>query len=216
MEMEIARLVLEYLRVLLSPQVVSGAVIVFSLVAFRVPVERLIDRIRSVRGPGGTGADFGEQLRTAEEVKPELAKTHELKAGEQLTVTDAGGARTTPAPTDAQQALERLARWWAFEKIYRAIYRSQIDLLRFLERNPDHRASWSELQVFYQQGILAQGVPPQAYPYQNYMTFLANVGLIQWTTPPGAPEAQVTLTPLGDEFLHYLLLSNYNVFERPY
>ena len=220
--MEIARLVLDFLKALLSPQVVTGAVIVFFLVFFKLPVVQLIGRIKSLKGPVGTGAEFGEQLRTAEEVKPQLAKTHGVVAGEQLTLVDAppGPAIATPTPLPAQQAAalqaaQTLARWWVFEKVYRGIFKSQIELLRQLERNPNHRASWSELQVFYQQGILAQGIAPVTYPYQNYMNYLSNVGLIRWETPAGATEPQVTLTPLGIEFLQYLIANNYNIFERP-
>jgi hypothetical protein len=224
--MEIARFVLDLLKVILSAQVVTGAVIVFFLAFFRIPVAQLIGRIKSVKGPAGTGAEFSEQLRTVEEVKPQLAKTHEVALGEQLTLTDAA-AQGGPAPAAnaaaaaTQQAeatlqgLQTLGRWWIFEKVYRSIFRSQIELLRYLERKPDHRAGWSELQTFYQLGILAHGTAPETYPYQNYMNYLVNVGLIHWTTPPGAPEPQVTLTPLGVEFLQYLVLNNYNIFERP-
>ncbi len=34
-------------------------------------------------------------------------------------------------------------------------------------------------------------------------------------TPAGANEPQGTLTPLGLEFLKYLVANNYNIFERP-
>jgi hypothetical protein len=220
--MEIARLVLDFLKVLLSPQVVTGALVVFFLAFFKFPVVQLIGRIKSVKGPAGTGAEFGEQVRTAEEVKPQLIKTHEITPGEQLTLApDVATGTATPNATpdqnaaNALKAAQTLARWWVFEKVYRAVFRSQIELLRFLERKADHRASWSDLLVFYQQGILAQGIASETYPYQNYMVYLSNVGLIQWSTPAGAPEPQVTLTPLGTEFLQYLIFNNYNIFERP-
>jgi hypothetical protein len=197
MEMEIARLVLDFLKVLPSPQVVTGAVIVFFLVFFNLPVVQLINRIKSLKGPAGTGAEFGEQLRTAEEVKPQLAKTHGMVAGEQLTLGDVahGSTIATPTPASAQQAnalqaAQTLARWWVFEKVYRGIFKSQIELLRHLQHKADHRASWSELQVFYQQGILAQGVTPLGYPYQGPRAQLAPPARAS-TKSCGAPSSAV-------------------------
>lgn len=51
--METAKLVLEYLKVLLSAQVVAGAVIVAFLLRFKPEIGNLLNRIAKIKFPGG-------------------------------------------------------------------------------------------------------------------------------------------------------------------
>ena len=96
------------------------------------------------------------------------------------------------------------------------IFRSQINLLRYLQVQPERRARWTALFRFYQEGLLAQGIPAATYPHENYMGFLRNYGLIQWVLHPGGADADVVLTDFGHEFLQYLSGNNYNLQERPF
>lgn len=190
-----AVVVLEYLKVFLSPQVVVGAVAVFFLVRFSRSVEAMIERLSQFKA-AGVEATFVREQRQA---------------------TDQGQQAVEQAqPAQQTEALQRVARWWLFEKIYRFIFLSQIFLLRALQVAPGRAAPWSQLFVFYQQGILQKGVPATDYPYPNYMQFLKNWNLIQWQTPAGAVEAVVSLTAFGNEFLEYLNTQNYIITERPY
>jgi hypothetical protein len=70
-------------------------------------------------------------------------------------------------PPDQVAALQRMARWWAYERLYRVIFRSQIELLRFLEARPGQRARWTELIQFYQ-NALTRGLLPARTPYENF------------------------------------------------
>ena len=51
--METAKLVLEYLRVLLSPQIIVGIIGLVFLLLFREDIKALILRIAKIRFPGG-------------------------------------------------------------------------------------------------------------------------------------------------------------------
>lgn len=51
--MQLARLVLEYLRVFLSPAPVASVVVLVFVLCFRAEVRALIDRIATIRFPGG-------------------------------------------------------------------------------------------------------------------------------------------------------------------
>jgi len=222
-----AAVVLDYLKILLSPQVIWGVVVILFLLMFRAVIAAVIGRILSVKGPGGLEATFGAQNQAAQEaqrvIKETPGKALEINVGDQVAVSDVAGAKPgepQAAAKDAQLAqAQRLgqmfAHWWVFEKIFRDVFLSQINLLRYLDSRPNRQAKSSELWSFYKQGILDKGVVPTAYPWENYMRFLANWGLIRWTAAPAGQE-EVSLTDLGTEFLRYIERQNYIIHEKPY
>lgn len=202
------RLVLDYLRALLSTPVVVGAVIVFFLLKFKPGLDALLTKLASFKGPAGFELSFAaDQAKATEDVKKIQEQAH-VQVVEQQT--------HAPAAQNWENIAVEMGKWWAFERLFRSIYSSQIMLLRHLSTSPNQTARWSELVKFYQDGVLAKGVPAVQYPFENYMGFLRNAGLITWTLHPGAAEGDVTLTSLGQEFVNYLQSMNYNAFERPY
>lgn len=217
MILEIARLFLEYLKVFLSPHIAIVGAVLFFLLKYKAAVEvALTSRRISVKGPGGWEATIDQQRQATEHGTEAVHEAQQL-AQTALQVRVADDVATDEirrSLQQAQQLAQHYARWWAFEKIYRVIFRSQIYLLRHLQTRPDCRARWTELRSFYEQG----GVPTLAYPYENYMHFLRNNGLIEWTTAPypGGAEADVTLTDMGVDFLGYLATNNYNILEKPF
>jgi hypothetical protein len=192
-----ARLLLEYLRVVFSPQVIAGVVIIFFLARFRPSIEAAFARLTGFKG-AGIEASFDAQRQVAKQEQDVLRE-----------------AQHSPKPEEVE-GLQTLARWWAFERIWRMIYKSQVQLLRYLQSAAGRKARWNELIQFHHQGLTSQGVPPALYPYENYMLFLRNMGLIAWTGDPGTADVEVTLTDLGQEFLGYIATNNYNLLERPY
>jgi hypothetical protein len=195
-------LVLDYLRAVLSGPVVIGAVIAFFLVKFRLPVAALLTRLASAKGPGGFELSFVDQAKAAEDVKRIQEQTQPKEQAVQSVAV-------------WQKAALEMTKLWAFERLFRAIYRSQIMLLRHLANAPNQTARLAELMKYYQEGILEEDVPADKYPYENYMGFLRNAGLVTWSYG-GTDDADVKLTTLGQAFLDYLLRMNYNAFERPH
>ena len=116
----------------------------------------------------------------------------------------------------ARQQAWQFAQQWIFERVFRNIFRSQIDLLRHLQQSDPQQAPLSALLRFYEGGITGKGIPNTSYPYENYIGFLRNFGLIELAPASGTTERVVSLTPLGSNFLQYIERFNYNPFEKPF
>lgn len=69
--MKIATLVLEYLKVLLSPQIVVGAAGLVVLLFFREDIKALLLRVAKIRLPGGTEVSTSQSERQIKEEKIE-------------------------------------------------------------------------------------------------------------------------------------------------
>jgi len=67
--MEIAKLVLEYLKIIFAPQLIVGAITVFCVVVFREDIKALIRRIAKIKLPGG-----GEFVTQEDKLKEESSK----------------------------------------------------------------------------------------------------------------------------------------------
>lgn len=233
--MEIAKLVLEYVKVILSASVVGGAVAIVFIVLFRDAIRAALGRLSTFKAPGGFEGTFEAQRQAAEAESKRVEKVLEPKAleinvAETMKVEDSVQAKISgpaPAPgstpaatttTDLEQAKRQaatFAHWWAFEKIYRDVFQSQIYLLRYLEGRPNKQAKAQELYPFYQQGVLNKGIAAATYPWENYLRFLVNWGLIAWEPSPIPGQEEVKITPRGTGFLQYIAMNNYNVNEKP-
>jgi hypothetical protein len=234
-----ALVVLDYLRVLLSPHLVIGALVLFFLIRFRLVMEAGIARLTSFEGPAGIKATFEAQRLAieagkkagGESLQPTTPQNLELRLSEDLKLADEPTlqAKKTDEPplvsgkpdprlvAELRRATANAFRywsWWQFERVWQQIFRSQVSLLQYLFASPGRKAKWSELQAFYNQGIVASGTRATSYPYQNYMQYLANAGLIVWTVSGADPD--VMLTTLGESFLRYIAQQNYNIFDRPF
>ena len=69
MKMEIAKLVLEFLRVLVWPSVALGAAILF-----RAPIRVILSRLRKADLPGGVKIDFSQEIEEAKALSPQVAQ----------------------------------------------------------------------------------------------------------------------------------------------
>lgn len=67
--METARLVLEYLKVLLSPPIIAGIIGLVILILFREDIKALILRIAKIRFPGGAELSTSQSERQINEEK---------------------------------------------------------------------------------------------------------------------------------------------------
>ena len=85
--MEVAKLVLEYLKVLLSPQLIAGGIAAAFLWIFRPELRSLFNRIAKIKLPGGTELSASQIDRSNEELpakgeqpKPLPAESSEVVA----------------------------------------------------------------------------------------------------------------------------------------
>ena len=88
--MEIAKLALEYLKAFLSPQMITGIVIIFFFITFRLQIGELIKRISKINLPGGGNIDTPSQAEKAKE-EP-LTDNPPLPASESSTKTSSSNS----------------------------------------------------------------------------------------------------------------------------
>lgn len=79
--MEVARLVLEYLRVVLNYPVTVLAVVIFFLVWFKEDIQRALGRLSQVTLPGGASATFKDYKKA---VEPQISKEVEKAATKEV------------------------------------------------------------------------------------------------------------------------------------
>lgn len=96
--MEIAGLVLDYIKVLLSPAVIGGVLLLVFVRMFRPEIAKLIERIARIRFPGGS-VETSQAERLEKEPPVRL----------QPTATVAASAVTLPTPL-TPEAVEDLVR----------------------------------------------------------------------------------------------------------
>lgn len=72
--MDIARLVVEYLKVVLSPQTIAGSIVLAFLFLFKEDIKALILRIAKIRLPGGSELSISQLERAHEELIPKIEK----------------------------------------------------------------------------------------------------------------------------------------------
>lgn len=82
--MEIAKLVLEFLRVLLSAPVVAGAIAIAFIAVFRGDIRALMRRVATIRFPGGEVST--SQAERSSEVAPAAGTTPKVPSEEQVTL----------------------------------------------------------------------------------------------------------------------------------
>ena len=108
-------IVLEYLRVFLSSQVVVGVVAIVFIVLFRVQIRGLIERIATIRVPGGELTMTQSSKLTAEAARPE--ELPEVSRQEVATVP--ASMQLTPEQQTQIQELFQAERARAFLWEYR-------------------------------------------------------------------------------------------------
>lgn len=126
--MEIASLVLEYLKVLLSPQIVAGTVGLVFLYMFREDVKALFLRVAKIKFPGGAEVSTSQSER---QIKEEGIEKKPLPAPEvPITGLPPGltpqQSKSVESILKAEQATSYL---WEYRYLnYFLVYRTQVVL----------------------------------------------------------------------------------------
>ena len=71
--METARVVLEYIKVALSPQTLAGGVAIVFFLVFKEDIKALMRRIAKIRFPGGSELSTSQAERSVEDASAEKA-----------------------------------------------------------------------------------------------------------------------------------------------
>jgi len=223
--MEIARLILEYLKAFLNIPVIGGCITVFALIRYESTLKSLIDRKVKVSLPGGQTFEI-EPTPQQQIVTPittmELSEGH----GSVKTTEDTKGldklrdSYVSPLipeqedrirnwlnenqitkPDDREKELLRVLAatqlHLAGEQIYQAIWGSQIAALRFTN-GCANRFDKSILHPFYEQ---AKTNFPDWYtnkPFDDWLGFMVVANLLL------VDNQKVSITVAGREFLKFL------------
>jgi hypothetical protein len=211
-------LLLEYLKVLLSWPPIA---LVIALIFFRC----FQPAINSFLGRVIEGNFFGQVFKAAppsQSLESGSAEDFLTKAAGVQPHTDAqpNVEALAPLPPElandpqapaaiewvknnpAQTVIEykRLALNYSFERLFNAIYGTQISLLEFLASRSNESVSLAQLAKFHQEYLSKPGAT--AYQLRDYVNFLVIYGVIVDADPPH--QQAYSIAPHGIQFLSYI------------
>ncbi len=189
------------LRVFLSWPVVVGVLGALLLVRFKEPISDVIRRLSALAFPGG-GAQFVPPTQEPTAPTPTLEEALRRAAAERDT---------------AMQTAQQTVKWWWFEKIWGLIYRSQVEILEALAAAPGATMRWHDVHRRFYAPVAARMPGFAVYQFPQYMGFLANTArFLTWDVNIDPNNPPVMITPLGREFLDYMVSQAYSKDMRIY
>jgi hypothetical protein len=165
-------------------------VALFVSVFYRIEIRDLVRRIRK-----GGGAEFDPPPQTAASLSgvdgalpaasvatASLPATPTVVALEQL-IRELPAVKTAPGPAEREAVLLRLVARAAlvarFEQIDGAIWKSQLDLLSYLNSKREGESLSQLKQLFYDKAAAQHSEVFANYPFERYLGFLRGHGLIE-------------------------------------
>jgi hypothetical protein len=191
----------DYIDVLIWPLVIAGIVALVTN-RFRDQIEALINRIQTVRGPGGSEIlapleeqkdVTGEATATETEVEPSIPEDIQERL-------ESGDAETKAAAL-LRLELANTKRALYYERVYRVLWGTQISFLQTLNERPDGVAMTEVILTYVENHNKAvqQFNPSYKNDLATYMTFLSREGLVQFKEP-----SSYVITELGVGILTYI------------
>jgi len=119
--MEWAKIILEYLKVLLSGQVISGTVVIVFIVKFKAEIRGLLDRIATIKFPGGE-LTTSQIAREREELPSAGSQPEPVQGPAVITPGTGSVSLETHAATLEQQVSAERARAALWEYRYLNYY----------------------------------------------------------------------------------------------
>lgn len=186
--MDIARLVLDYLVVLLSWPVVTAIIALVFFHFFKAPISDFFRRI--VRGEA-----YGVRL---EATNP----SEQVKGAEQSETLPPQAQIETWIAENPKQVLavyQRAVNSYVFERAYNLIYGSQLALLEHLESKRDAGEKYANLLPFYNRFLQRSGLSTQFAEFIGFMRTFKFVDVVG-----EGSDLSLRITPYGVDFLSYL------------
>jgi hypothetical protein len=183
---------------------------------FRVQIGRLVDRTQRIGRDGlhtigqqPSGEAKARPLSADELLDRKFADKLLLKAEEHYLRQ----LEDIPGSQERERALLRFladTSWsWAFEKVYSAIYGSQIIALEFLNENRVGVPT-DALRVIHREAVEKYGKSHPSTDFNSWLRFLQNIGLTGLNAA-----GDVTISDIGRAFLGYLVQQGYPKDGRP-
>ncbi len=189
--MEIAKLVLEYFRLILSWPVIVGLIVVIFFAKFQASVSDLIKRFAE-------GEVSGVKFKIAPLQQQEKQQSVEGSSFPSLTQQEKDIVEN---PKKTAEKLKELNTALRFEKIFNLIFGSQFRLLEHLETKGSAGEKYVNIVPFYNQHLASTPVPPST-TYPQFLQYLLSNNLI--TIEGTDTDSVVKITPAGVDFLSYI------------
>ena len=189
------------------------------LITQRIPIGRLIDRIVSVRWPGGgmrtspapnqtSGANTQETLSQAQQFFRSFDNPLIIRLEDQIRA----GLPATHSSDEREKILVRIAAATIaisrFEKIHSDMYRSQFDALNALNATPGGLVK-ADIRRFFGEGAARTPMLyPDTFTVERWLSFLTS-----WQLATQEDEL-IKITLDGREFLRYVIGRGYAVGSR--
>lgn len=185
--MDIARLALEYLRVLLSWPIIFGALGLYFLNTFHDPIADVLRRF--VRATGyGVSVEASPSVQLQEIRQTNVAKPAEDQLHRYI--------RDNPGQV-VNDFLRTFNAYW-FERSFNLIFGTQIALLEFLLEKRTDGEAYINLEHFYQE--FTKRVSSPVVQFADYVGFLLSANFVRYEGSP----IRVYITDYGVDFLSYI------------
>ncbi|MCL4360349.1 hypothetical protein M1555_03800 [Patescibacteria group bacterium] len=170
-------MILEYVKVLIWPSIV-----IFLIIKFNQEIKNLLNRIQSADLPGGTRVNLSPppQYEKLAENNPKTSEIEKIK--KDLSYTQI---------------------YLDFERIYRFIFGSQIELLKRLRAQETRNGEQSKDTILF--FVFTQNIFPllKNWTFDFYLKFLFDAGLIH------SRNDHYLITDKGKAFLSYIEFLNF-------
>lgn len=193
-------LALEYLKVLIWPSVAFTLIFIF-----RNNFSGLIDRLAEFSLPGGVSGKINPQAQQ-QGIVPEDSIDQDENFNELLTEKESQITAVQITNTELQQKLSTAEIELDLERIYNAIFASQIDLL--LKMANFENVEFAYVDDHFNKAQQASYGALNSWTTAQYIQFLISNALIEY--PVGT--SVLTITLKGRVFLNYLSVRNYKKY----
>jgi hypothetical protein len=190
-----------------------GVVLVLGIICvllFKRPIERFLDRAKSI-GPAGLQAhDATVQVRQSTPHISDLLKQFDspilvnLEANARKNLDDLN----LSADDRERLLLRHLAQAWmiqAFERVYRTIWGSQLLILEMLNAKGDAGQSTEWARAFFEEGATKEPEMYKDYPFEDWLNYVVGAQMISREVD------RIRITIDGREFLKYVISQGYSV-----
>lgn len=187
--MEIARLVLDYLKIILSWPVITAIAIIYFLRLFKEPISDFLSRLVKGQVYGVT-----VEATTPSEQRKEVQETSVPKPQADIE------KYISENPQEVLKEYARVLNGYWFERGYNLIYGTQIALLEHLLSKGVDGDFYVNVFPFYQNFLNRSNLTTTQMA--DYLGFLRDMKFIDITSD--GDDLRVKITPYGVDFLSYI------------
>lgn len=187
--MEIANLILEFLRIIVSWPLAAFILGIIFVTTFKEPLADFFRRM--VRGQA-----YGVSIEAA---KPSEQKK-KVKDAETFSAPGEFEKYVSDNPKQVIVEYQRLLNGYWFERAYNLIYGTQVALLEHLEQRGSDGEKYVNLLRYHTEFVARSKL--HSTQYADYLGFLANMKFVEYKGPD--TDLAVCITTYGINFLSYI------------